>query len=142
MGHNTSHNVFKLLDVGEKLHEFVYLGESRWHKNDSHMCGAGDDCWLYLCVENNKRYLLMFRDDADLPTHWMCAELLEDEATLLQKDAQEWRQLALKRIGQKLYPLYLTNIEDVKHLLPTCSRCTRSFTDKHYAGSRERRTAY
>jgi hypothetical protein len=87
---------------------------------------------MYLCEENGKHYLLMFSDDAGYGTGWMCTELLEDDnAKLVNEDAVFWGSIAYSKERTKIYGIRLTDVESVRHLLPTSSRCGK-LTDESY----------
>ena len=125
-------SVFKMITRENQLHNFIYLNENRYSPNRSSTCGYGSDDWMYLCEENGKHYLLMFSDDAGYGTGWMCTELLEDDnAKLVNEDAVFWGSIAYSKERTKIYGIRLTDVESVRHLLPTSSRCGK-LTDESY----------
>ena len=124
--------VFKMLTKDRQSHNFSYLGHTRYSPNRSSSCGYGSDDWLYLCEEDNKYYLLMFSDDAGHGTGWMCTELLEgDYEKLINEDVNFWGSIAYSKERDKIYGIRLTDVEGVRHLLPTSSRCGK-LTDESY----------
>ena len=120
-----------IAEKGEKR-KFTYSGYTRYSPNRSSRCGYGSDDWLYLCEEDSKYYLLMLSDDAGHGTVWMCTELLDgDFEKLINADVNFWVNIAYSKERTKIYGIRLTDIENVRHLLPTSSRC-RKLTDEHY----------
>lgn len=110
-----------------------YLGYTRYSPNRSSTSGYGSDEWMYLCEEKSTHYLLMFSDDASCGTCWMCTELLKgDYENLLKKDVRFWVSIAYSEERTKRYAIHLMDVESVRHLLPTSSRCCGNLTDEHY----------
>lgn len=113
-------------------YNFSYLDHTRYSPNRSAVCGYGSDDWMYLCEEDNKYYLLLFTDNAEFGTCWMCTELFDgDYDTLVNEDVNFWGSIAYSKERTKIYGIRLTEVESVRHLLPTSSRCGK-LTDESY----------
>lgn len=129
----TQNAVFKTKTQSGQHHSFEYCGHSRYSPNRSTRCGYGSDDWYYLCKENNLYYLLMFTDNAEFGTAWMFTRLLEgDYDYLINTDADFWAAVAYSKERKKTYNVHLTEIDSVKHLLPTSSRCSAEFTSQDF----------
>ena len=117
-----NNEVFKMITKEGRLYNFTYSGHSRFHPNRSLTCGYGSDDWMYLCEENGVHYLLMFTDNAEFGTAWTCTELLiGDYDRLVNQDVNFWGSIAYSNERNKTYALWLTDIDTVRHLLPTSS---------------------
>lgn len=127
--------IFKMQTPKGGLRNFTYSGHTRYSPNRSSRCGYGSDDWIYLCKENEKDFLLMFTDNASCGTGWMCTSLLHgDKEKLIVEDVLFWGEIAYSKEREKMYALHLLDIDSVRHLLPTSSRCCSKLTDKHYYG--------
>ena len=125
--------IFKMKATEGQVHNFIYSGRTRYSPNCSSTCGYGSDDWIYLCEENGTNYLLMFTDNAEFGTAWMCTELLEgDYERLINQDVNFWGSIAYSKERVKTYGIRLTDVDTVRHLLPTSSRCCSKLTDDHY----------
>jgi hypothetical protein len=125
--------IFKMVTEEGQLYNFTYSGYTCFHPNRSSACGYGSDDWMYLCKENDRYYLLMFSDDASYGTAWMCTELHEgDYERLVNQDVNFWCSIAYSKERTKTYAIRLTDVDSVRHLLPTSSRCCSKLTDEHY----------
>lgn len=126
---------FKMWDREGAIREFRYLYQTRHSPNRCSTSGYGSDDWFYLCEERGKAYLLLFSDTASCGPGWMGKEVILDVfQTLLKEDVYYWSEAASSSsAGETIYGLTLTNIDDVRHLLPTSSRCG-PLTDWHYRG--------
>ena len=121
---SNSREIFHMMSKEGQSRNFAYLGYTRYSPNRSSTCGYGSDDWFYLCEEKNIHYLLMFSDEASCGTGWMATELLDgDYDKLLKEDVIFWARIAYSKERTKFYNIYLTDIERVRHLLPTVSRC-------------------
>lgn len=124
--------VFHLLDKDGVVRKFIYSGYTRYSPNRSSRSGYGSDDWMYLCEENGRNYILMFSDGAGYGTGWICTELLEEDyAKMVNEDAAFWCSIAYSKERAQIYSIRLTDVESVRHLLPTCSRCGK-LTDESY----------
>lgn len=122
---------FKMITKEGQQLKLTYTGHARYSPNRSSRCGYGSDDWMYLCKEKGMYYLLVFSDQADYGTGWICAPLLVKEYEELQEsDAVVWLNIVTKK--QTYYGVRLQNLEEVRHLLPTGSRCCSQLTDEHY----------
>ena len=129
---SNNREIFKMMTPEGQLHNFTYLGYTRYHPNRSSTCGYGSDDWLYLCEEDNTYFLLMFSDDAGYGTGWMCTELFAgDYDVLIVEDVNFWGGIAYSKERNKFYGVRLTDVESVRHLLPMSSRCGK-LTDESY----------
>ena len=125
--------IFKMITKEGLSHNFSYLDHTRYSPNRSSTCGYGSDDWMYLCKENDRYYLLIFSDDASYGTGWMCTELLNgDSENLVKEDVNYWCSVAHSKERTKTYAIRLTDVDSVRHLLPTSSRCCSKLTDEYY----------
>lgn len=123
---------FKMYAGDNSRFDLLYLGHSRYSPNRSSRCGYGSDDWMYLCEEKGVHFLLMFTDNAEFGTAWMCTELLEgDLEKLIKEDVNYWGSVAYSKERTKTYAIRLTEVESVRHLLPTSSRCGK-LTDESF----------
>ena len=132
---NFSNNkeIFKMTTKEGRKYNFIYSGHTRYSPNRSSTCGYGSDDWIYLCKENDTYYLLMFTDNAEFGTAWMCTQLLEEDfEDLVKEDVNYWGSVAYSKERTKTYAIRLTDVDSVRHLLPTSSRCCSKLTDEHY----------
>ncbi len=124
--------IFKMTTKEGQPYTFIYSGYSRYSPNRSSACGYGSDDWLYLCKENEKHYILMFSVDAAYGPGWMCTELSDgDFEKLINEDVNFWGSVVHSKERNKIYALRLTDVESVRHLLPTNSRCGK-LTDESF----------
>lgn len=125
--------VFKMETNDGSMQEYMYLGHRRYHPNTSATCGYGSDNWFYLCENQEKQYILEFMDDASCGPGWTCTELLrEDKDTLISEDVNYWHSITLSEERKRIYNIKLVDVDAVRHLLPTYSRCINPFSDDHY----------
>ena len=127
-----SREIFHMMTKEGQSRDFVYLGYTRYAPNRCSTCGYGSDDWFYLCEEGNIHYLLLFTDNASYGTGWMCTELLDgDYKKLLKEDVNFWSCIAYSKERTKFYGIRITDIESVRHLLPSFSRCGK-LTDESF----------
>lgn len=128
-----NNEIFKMKTKEGRAYNFTYSGYTRFHPNRSSTCGYGSDDWMYLCEENGVHFLLMFTDNAEFGTAWMCTELYEDDyERLINQDVNFWGSIVYSKERKKTYAIRLTDVDTVRHLLPTSSRCCSKLTDEHY----------
>ena len=124
--------IFHMMTKDGQSRSFSYLGHTRFAPNEASTCGYGSDDWFYLCEDGNIQYLLLFSDNASYGTAWMCTELLDgDYENLLKENVNFWCDIAYSKERTKFYGIHLTDIESVRHLLPTSSRCGK-LTDESF----------
>ena len=115
---------FKMTTKEGQTYTFIYSGHTRYSPNRASTCGYGSDDWMYLCEESGKNYILMFMVDASCGPGWFCTELLDgDFETLTNANVNFWGSVAHSKERNKIYSLRLTDIDGIRHLLPTSSRC-------------------
>ena len=119
---------------GEKF-EFSYSGYMKYKPNKSSTSGYGSDDWFYLCFSQDESYMLIFSDDAGYGTIWECFQLVEGESEKLENaEIDLWIDIYFKKRNRfRISGLHLDNIDEVRAILPKCSRCY-NFNDQHYRG--------
>lgn len=132
--HKFTPAIFKMKTHTGDRYEFTYTGQTRYSPNRSSTCGYGSDDWYYLCKDNDSYYLLEFTDNPSYGTAWMGIKLLDgDYEKLVEEDVNFWGQIAYSKEREKIYGLKLLDIDAVRELLPTYSRCNH-FNDALYTG--------
>ncbi len=130
---SNSKEIFKMITKEGQSYSLIYSGHTRYSPNRSSRCGYGSDEWMYLCEENGVHFILMFQDNAEYGTAWKCTQLLEEDfEDLVKEDVNYWGSVAYSKERTKTYAIHLTDVDSVRHLLPTSSRCCSKLTDEHY----------
>lgn len=127
--------IFKMHTKEGKKHEFMYDGYTMHKPNRVSMSGYGSDEWFYICEKNGIKYMLIFSDAAEYGTLWECFNLEYGEDEKLKNGNLDlWLEIYFKKKERnRIVGLHLENINEVRIILPKCSRCY-SFNDTHYYG--------
>lgn len=124
--------IFKMITATGQTHILTYSGHTRYSPNHSSTSGYGSDDWIYLCEEKGVHFLLMFSDVASCGAMWRCTVLLEEDyQNLVEEDVKYWVNVANSRERSNIHGIRLSDIENVRHLLPISSR-SRMLGDEDY----------